>query len=125
MAVGVLEYFVSKWVAVTIDGYMSKKSTCRNVIWYCWRDFRGKLHRKYGPAELDFIDGKIRKISWYRHGKLHRLNGPALLQYPHNGLIERELWCRNGEYHITRNQIRQKWENSREMESKYLRVTVK
>jgi hypothetical protein len=39
-----------------------------------WRNEKGQIHRKKGPAIEWFNGTKM----WYKNGELHRLNGPAV-----------------------------------------------
>ena len=56
----------------------------------------GNLHRKDGPALVEYDDGNIKFEEYYINGELHREDGPAFISYNHNGIIEDEAYFING-----------------------------
>lgn len=50
--------------------------TFQNLLLY--RDGDGKISRIDGPAAITYKDDKVRKVEWFWRGKLHRRKGPAV-----------------------------------------------
>jgi hypothetical protein len=67
------------------------KITCRiengNKV---WRNEKGQLHRKNGPA-IEYTNGSK---AWWQNDKLHRLDGPAVECYDGT-----KYWYQNGKCH--------------------------
>ena len=59
---------------------------CENYEFFCWRNKKGQIHRKIGPAII-YKSGKY--TAWYLNGKKHRIDGPAIR---YNGASTEEWW---------------------------------
>lgn len=55
-----------------------------------------ELHRRDGPAETVYRNGKIYWEYWVFHGLQDRKDGPSSISYHENGNIRCEDWCING-----------------------------
>jgi hypothetical protein len=67
------------WVLVVKNGMftaiMSKSIKTEHTWGNAWRNERGQLHRKDGPA-VEYVSGTK---EWWKNGKQHRLDGPSVV----------------------------------------------
>jgi len=55
-----------------------------------------KLHRKDGPATIEYWEnGNIEREYYRLNNKCHREDGPAIIYYDNNGNIEEEFFYKN------------------------------
>ncbi len=92
--VSIDKYGAKQW---TVNGMLHRKNGPAEIIYengkhivYRWYKF-GKYHRKNGPASI-YRDGSQ---YWHKNGKYHRDDGPAYIEY-NNGVIVEQLWYKYG-----------------------------
>ena len=58
--------------------------------WY----FKGLLHRKDQPAEIEYwVNGKIKMKRWWKMGRRHREDGPIIQEWRIDGILKTEKWA--------------------------------
>lgn len=98
-AINILNNYLHCNIVNVIDSYMSVRDNSFKFLLvkkYVWYNFKGQIHRQYGPAVVLYShQNKLINEKWMCYGKLHCIKHPAIVNYDINGIITMQEWYQN------------------------------